>query len=52
MKLKVGTRVRDKETGVVGTIIEVSDFIGLCYVDTDMERVWIKTERLEAIEEK
>lgn len=52
MKLEVGTRVRDKETGAVGTIIEASEFINLYRVDIGTECIWLVPERIEVIEEK
>lgn len=52
MELEVGTRVRDKNTGAVGTVISVSDFVDLYRVDIGTECIWLDAERIEVIEEK
>lgn len=50
MELKIGTRVRYKDTGAVGVIIDAPSYIDLYRVDFGVRAEWLEPKDLEAVE--
>lgn len=51
MELKIGTRVRYKDTGAVGVIIDAPAYIELYRVDFGVRAEWLEPKDLETVKE-